>query len=79
MKKNLQKLYVQRKSWKRHNRNFLCWAFYCVNVGKEVEDASHQVMKYILCYDSVVNIPNAKTKEKKGLITYYKTYGIIVL
>jgi hypothetical protein len=79
MKKILQKLYVQRKFWKRHNRNSLCWAFYCVNHGKEVEDASHQVMRYILCCDSVVNNPNAKTKERKGLITYYKTYGIIVL
>jgi hypothetical protein len=50
-----------------------------MNDGKEVETASHQVMRYISCYDSAINIPNAKTKERKGLITYYKTYGIIVL
>ncbi len=50
-----------------------------MNDGKEVEDASHQIMRYILCYDSVLNIPNAKTKERKGLITYCKTYGIIFL
>jgi hypothetical protein len=50
-----------------------------VNDGKEVEVASHQVMRYILCYDSVVNIHNVRTKERKGLIIYYKIYGIIVL
>jgi type IV secretory pathway VirB6-like protein len=48
-----------------------------VNEGKEVEFASHQVMKCILCYNNVVNIPNARTKKRKGLITYYKTYGIM--
>jgi hypothetical protein len=50
-----------------------------VNDGKEVEVASHQVMRCILCYDNVVNIPNPRTKERKGLITYYKTYGITAL
>jgi len=38
-------------------------AFYCVNDGKEVEATSHQVMRCILCYDSAINIPNARTKE----------------
>jgi hypothetical protein len=32
-----------------------------------------------LCYDNVVNILNVRTKERKGLITYYKTYGITIL
>ncbi len=36
-------------------------------------------MRCILCYDSAVNIPNARTKEIKGLIIYYKTCGIIAL
>jgi hypothetical protein len=30
-----------------------------------------------MCYDNVVNIPRPRTKERKGLITYYKIYGII--
>jgi hypothetical protein len=47
MKKSLQKLHVQRKHWRGHIINFLCWAFYCVNHGKEIEVASHQVMKCI--------------------------------
>jgi len=50
-----------------------------VNDGKKVEAASHQVMICILCYDNVVNIHNVRIKEIKGLITYYKTYGIIAL
>jgi hypothetical protein len=76
MKKNLQKLHTQRKCWRGCNKNSLCWAFYCVNDWKEVEVASYQVMKCILCHDNEVNIPNARTKERKGLITYYTTYGI---
>jgi hypothetical protein len=32
-----------------------------------------------MCYDNVVNIPSPRTKERKGLITYYKIYGIIAL
>ncbi len=47
-----------------------------MNDGKEVEVASHKVMTCILCYDDAINIPNPKTKERKGLITCYKTYGI---
>ncbi len=44
-----------------------------MNDVKEVEVASHQVMRCILCYNVVNNI-NARTNERKGLITYY---GII--
>jgi hypothetical protein len=36
-------------------------------------------MKCILHYDNVRNISNPRTKERKGLITYYKTYGITIL
>ncbi len=39
----------------------ICWAFYRVNDGKEVEVASHQIMRCILCYDSVVNNPITRT------------------
>ncbi len=31
-----------------------------------------------LCYDNVVNILSPRIKERKGLITYYKIYGIII-
>ncbi len=68
MKKNLQKLHVQRKIWRGHNIIFLCWAFYYVNDGKEVEVWSRQVMRCIMCYDNVVNITNPITRKRKGLI-----------
>jgi hypothetical protein len=48
MKKKLQRLHVQRKIWRGHNRNYLCWAFYCVNDGKEVEATSHHEMHFML-------------------------------
>ncbi len=50
-----------------------------MNDGKKVEIRSHQVMRCIVCYDNVVNIPNSRTKERRGLINYYKTYGITTL
>ncbi len=50
-----------------------------MNVGKEVEAWFHQVMRCIMCYENVVNIHNPRTKERKGLIRSYKTYGIIIL
>jgi hypothetical protein len=37
MKYDFQKLRVQRYKWKIHNRNVICWAFYCVNDNKEVD------------------------------------------
>jgi hypothetical protein len=43
-----------------------------VNDRKEVELASHQVMKCILCYDNAVTIHNPRTKEKERLVSYYK-------
>ncbi len=48
-----------------------------MNDGKEVEVASHQVIRCILCYDNAINIFNPRIKEKKRLIMYHKTYGII--
>jgi hypothetical protein len=34
---------------------------------------------FYACYDNVIHIPNLRTREKKSLITYYKTYNIIAL
>jgi len=50
-----------------------------VNDGKEVEIPSYQIMKCILWVDNAVNILNPGTKKRKGLITYYKTYGILIV
>jgi hypothetical protein len=37
MEKNLQTLHNQRKIWRGHNNNAICWAFYCVNDDKKVD------------------------------------------
>jgi ferredoxin len=33
----------------------------------------------ILCYNNDVNVYNLKTRKRKGLIKYHKTYGITTL
>ncbi len=49
MKENLGKLHAQRLFWKPHNRNVLCWTFYCVNDNTKVDSTTFQVMHCILC------------------------------
>ncbi len=34
---NSSNLHVHKRTWKGHNRNTLCWAFYCVNDGKDID------------------------------------------
>lgn len=48
MEIKLKKLHVQKKMWRDHNRNVLCWSFYDVNDGKDVEGESFRIMKCIL-------------------------------
>ncbi len=31
MEKNLEILHTQKKTWRGHDRNAICWAFCCVN------------------------------------------------
>jgi len=50
-----------------------------VNDGKKVERTCHQIMRCILCYVDLVNGLNPRTKKRKVLITYYKTYGITII
>ncbi len=47
MEKKLKKLHVQRKMWRDHNRNALCWSFQYVDDGKDVEGKSPQIMRCI--------------------------------
>ncbi len=49
-----------------------------MNDEKEVEVANHQVLRCIMCYVDTINVFNPRTKERKGLMTYYKTYGIFI-
>ncbi len=50
-----------------------------MNDGKNVEQTNHQIMRWIFCYLDPINAHNPRIKERKGLITYHKTYGIISL
>ncbi len=36
-------------------------------------------MRCLFCYNNLMHVINLNTKERKWFITYYKTYGIIVL
>jgi len=53
--------------------------FYCVNDDKEVDLGNLQVMRCLFCYNNPMHALNLNTKERKILITYYKTYGISTL
>jgi len=37
-----------------------------------------QIMKCIICSSNHVNAHNPSAKERKGLIRYYKTYGMTI-
>jgi hypothetical protein len=56
----------------------ICWAFYVVNDNKPMDAKIPQVMRIHLCYDTHV-LYNPRTKTRKGLISYYKTNGILTL
>jgi hypothetical protein len=54
--------------------------FYYVNDDRKVDLRNPQVMRCLLCYNSLVHTFNPNTKKtKKWFITYYKTPGIIAL
>jgi hypothetical protein len=71
-----QTLHVQRKIWRGHNKNAICWVLYCVNDDKEINPRNPRIVKCLFCYGSLMHALNPNTKERKGLITYYRTYGI---
>jgi hypothetical protein len=64
---------VKRKGY---NKNAICWVFYCVNDDKEVDPTNPEVMKYVFCYNNLMYAFNPNTKERKWLMTYFKTYMV---
>jgi hypothetical protein len=48
----------------------------CVNDNTNVDLEIPQIMRCILCFDSLVNATNPRTQSRKGLISYYKINGI---
>lgn len=78
MKNNFKKLNVQINKWKNHNRNAICWAFYCINDNQKVDVKVSQTMRCILCYNNLVL--NVIYKLKQGKVYLYNTTnGIIAL
>jgi hypothetical protein len=65
MKGNLQTLHIKRKIWKGHNRNLICWAFYCVNDDRKIDLGNPQAMRCLFCYNSCMRAFNPNTKNKK--------------
>jgi hypothetical protein len=43
-KQILEQLHFQRKKWQSHNKNVLCWSFYCVNYNAKVSLEALQIM-----------------------------------
>jgi hypothetical protein len=66
MKINLQKLHAQRKKWKGHERNALCWAFHIVNDINIIDGSKPQIMRCIIRHANFVPF-NAKTKKGEEL------------
>ncbi len=79
LKETLKYCTFKEKNWKGHDRNAICWAFYCVNDDKKIDPRNLQVMRCLLCYNNLVHARNPNIKKRKGLITYYKTYVITTL
>ncbi len=72
-------MHAQRKSWQSHGRLFLCWIFYYVNDNTKIDLENTQIMHCIIRYQEPIKGTNLKTQARKGLISYYKTNGIISL
>jgi hypothetical protein len=53
--------------------------FFCVNDDNKLHHRNFQIMRCLIYYDIHLHVPNLSTKERKGLVTYYKTYEIIAL
>jgi hypothetical protein len=66
MKENLGKLHAQRLFWKPHNRNVLCWEFYCVNDNTKVDLTTFQVMHCILCLKIPIFLFKSKNQARRG-------------
>ncbi len=64
--------------WRGHNKNAICWVFYCVNDGKD-DGGNPQVIKCLLGYISFLHAHSPNTKERKALTTNYKTYEFTTL
>jgi hypothetical protein len=65
MKHILQQLQIQRRKWCPHNRNALCWSFYCVIDTSKVNMDALQMMHCLLCHSQPIVSMNSKKKLLK--------------
>jgi hypothetical protein len=69
---------LQREKWRRHDRNALCWSFFFVIDNNIVDASKLQIMRCMICHVNFI-FYNLKTKERRGIITYFKKNGITIL
>ncbi len=69
---------MQREKWRRHDRNALCRPFSIVIDNNIVDASKLQIMRCMICHVNFVSY-NLKTKERRGIITYFKKNGITIL
>jgi hypothetical protein len=48
-------------------------------MGQMLFGVSPQIMRFIFCCSNHIFALNSSTKERKGIIKYYKTYEITIL
>ncbi len=56
---------LEKKAWKPHSKNALCWGFFYVNDIKE-----SCTLSFVKFYDYPINAQNLKTKSRKGITSY---------
>jgi hypothetical protein len=76
-KKNFKQLHVERKIWRPHNQNLLCWSFYYICDNEKVDNQAPQLMRCHICYPNLIIVVNSRFFFRKGIISYFKTYGRI--
>jgi len=76
-KKNFKQLHVERKIWRPHNQKLLFWSFYYMIDNAKVDNQAPQPMKCHVCYPNLLIVVNSRIFLRKGIISYFKTYGRI--
>ncbi len=65
-------MHVERKIWRLHNQNLLCWSFDYISDNAKDGNQVPQLMKCHVCYFNLIIVANSRTKLRKGIISYLK-------
>jgi hypothetical protein len=76
--KSLLTLHKQAKFWAAQSRKFDPWVFFVVNNGEVPNCDKIQQLRCNICFPHVgpPSLIEKKTKSKKGIIAFNKSYGI---